>query len=201
MAANPAATPGDTAAMLDNTRPLAPFAARPLALAPAQYLNPADSLGFARRAGDPAAYLANLDQEIMFALASRKTAKQWKGPDVLARRMRNNGPYGVDVHDLGASFLRDPRYDPKQGLTDIFATNLRNVIALSTESRYVLVPYELAFMGPRGAGRAVLKLALVDARGAALVWLGAVTSDPAPAFSPALATSLAEHVADLVAAP
>ncbi|MBI3792607.1 MAG: hypothetical protein HY275_17230 [Gemmatimonadetes bacterium] len=198
---NPAANPADTAAAVDNTRPLAPFASRPLALAPVQYLNPADSLGFTARVGDVTAYLAQLDEEIQFALTSRRTAKQWQGPKVLARRMRANGPYGVDVYDLGTAPLRNPQLNVKLPMPDPFASNLRNLIAMGTESRYVLVPYELLFMGPRGAGRAVLKLALVDARGAQLVWLGAVVSDPVAAFSPAIATSLAEHVADLVAAP
>ncbi len=199
--ANPAANPADTAAVVDNSRPLAPFASRPLALLPSQYLNPADSLGFTGQLGDPVAYLAKLDEEVEYALASRKTAKQWQGPKVLGRRMRANGPYGVDVFDIGSAPLRDPRLNVTLPLPDPLAANLRNLVALGTESRYVLIPYELLFLGPKGAGRAVLKLALVDARGASLVWLGAVASDPSPKFTPALAVSLAEHVADLVAAP
>ena len=199
--ANPAANPADTAAAIDATRPLAPFASRTLALVPVQYLNPTDSLGFVRAAGDPAVWLARLDEEIEFALASRKTGKPWQGAKVLARRMKANGPYGVDVFDLSSAPLRDPRLNVQLPLPDPLATNLRSLVALGTDSRYVLIPYEVLFMGPKGAGRAVLKLALVDARGASLVWLGAVVSDPAATFSPALAASLAEHVADLVAAP
>lgn len=199
--ANPAATPGDTAAAIDNSRPLAPFASRPLALLPTQYLNPADSLGFTSQLGDPTAYLAKLDEEIEFALATRKTGKQWQGPKVLSRRMKANGPYGVDVYDVSSAPLRDPRLNVALPLADPLAGNLRSIVALGTESRYVLIPYEVLFLGPKGAGRAVLKLALVDARGASLVWLGAVASDPAAKFSPALVVSLAEHVADLVAAP
>jgi hypothetical protein len=34
-----------------------------------------------------------------------------------------------------------------------------------------------------------------------ITWMGDVLSDPAPAFSPALAASVAGHLADLVAAP
>lgn len=199
--ANPAATPGDSAAAIDNARPLAPFASRPLALLPAQFLNPADSLGFTAQVGDASAYLAKLDEEIEFALASRKTAKQWQGPRVLTRRMRANGPYGVDVSDVGTSPLRDPTFDVQGTLPDPLATNLRNLVALGGEARYVLIPYELRFAGPKGAGRAILKLALVDARSARLAWLGAVASDPAPRLSGALVASLAERVADLVAAP
>ncbi len=197
---NPAAAPGDTAA-IDNGRPLGPFASRPLAVLPAQYLNPADSLGFVGKAGDPTAFLARLDDEIEFALTARRTAKQWQGPKVLARRMKANGPYGIDVFDVASAPLRDPRLDVRQQLPEPLAGNMRSLIAVGTESRYVLIPYEVLFAGPKGAGRAVLKLALIDARGASLVWMGAVTSDPAASFSPALAASLAERVADLVAAP
>jgi transposase InsO family protein len=198
---NPAANPADTLASADNGRPLAPFAARPLAFLPAQYLNAADSLGFIAQVGDPAVYLAQLDEEIAFALAARKAGKKWQGPAILARRMKANGPYGVDVYDVSSAPLRNPRLNVALPLPEPLASNLRSLVALGTESRYVLIPYEVLFMGAKGAGRAVLKLALVDARGASLVWLGAVASDPVPKFSPALVASLAEHVADLVAAP
>ena len=198
---NPAATLNDTAAMLDAARPLGPFASRSLAVTPAQHMVTGDSLGFAAQLGDRAAVLARVDDEIEFALAARQTAKQWQGAKVIARRMRNGGPYGVDAFDLGTAILRDPRLNVSQALLDPLASNLRNLIALSTESRYVLVPYELSFAGPKGAGRAILKLALIDARAARLVWLGVVVSDPAAKASLGLAASLGEHVADLVAAP
>jgi hypothetical protein len=47
----------------------------------------------------------------------------------------------------------------------------------------------------------VLHLVLVDARRSRPVWAIEVASEPAPSFSPALAASVAEHLADLIAAP
>jgi hypothetical protein len=48
-------------------------------------------------------------------------------------------------------------------------------------------------------GRAVLRIALLDARRSKIVWMADVVSDPYPSFSPALAASVAEHLADLIA--
>ncbi len=46
-----------------------------------------------------------------------------------------------------------------------------------------------------------MKLVLVDARTTEFLWVHEVRSDPAPAFGPAVLTSLANHFADLVIAP
>ncbi len=50
-------------------------------------------------------------------------------------------------------------------------------------------------------GRAILNLAIIDARLSRIVWLADIASDPRDGFSPALAANLAGHVADLFAAP
>ncbi|HET7583671.1 MAG TPA: hypothetical protein VFK13_02130 [Gemmatimonadaceae bacterium] len=50
-------------------------------------------------------------------------------------------------------------------------------------------------------GRAVLNVAIIDARLSRIIWLADIASDPQDGFSPALATNLAGHVADLFAAP
>ena len=66
-------------------------------------------------------------------------------------------------------------------------------------------PVELRFekgsVGDSAAGRAVLHLVLVDARRSRPLWAIEVVSEPATSFSPALAASVAEHLADLIAAP
>lgn len=186
---------------MDTSRPLAEFASRPLALVPVQALGGGDSLGFAAQIGNVGAFLASIDDEIVFALAQRRTARQWQMPLVLARRMKNNGPYGVDVYDMGAGPLRDPKLKTDMPLGDPLASNLRSLVALSGEARYVIIPIEVTFAGPRSAGRALLKVALVDARSARLVWLGIVSSDPVAAVSPAIPASLGSRFADLVAAP
>ncbi|MBI2796248.1 MAG: hypothetical protein HYX65_06020 [Gemmatimonadetes bacterium] len=191
----PAAAPADTA------RPLAEFASRPLALVPVQLLGSGDSLGFAAQVNNAGAFLASIDDEIAFALSQRRTARQWQMPPVLARRMRSNGPYGVDVHDMGAGPLRDPKLKGDLPLPDPLASNLRSLVALGGEARYVLIPVEVTFAGAKGAGRAVLKLVLVDARSARLVWVGVVATDPVARVTPAIPAMLGARVADLVTAP
>lgn len=203
-AQSPAPTPAPTttAGTVPATGPiLAPFASQPVILLPTQFLAGGDSLGWAAKAGAVGEYLKGVDDEIAFALQQRRTARQWILPMALARKLRNNVTYApADIYDIGAGPLRDPKLKTDEPLADPIASNLRSMIAL-TEARYVLVPIELSFAGPKTAGRATLKLALIDARSARLVWIGAVASDPSPSFSPALAAGLGSRIADLVAAP
>ena len=196
-----APAPTSVAAPVDTLRPLAEFASRPLALVPVQSLGSGDSLGFAGQVSNVGAFLATVDDEITFALAQRRTARQWQMPVALARRMKNNGPYGVDVYDMGAGPLRDPKLKTDVALPDPLASNLRSLVALGGEARYVLIPVEITFAGAKGAGRALLKLALVDARSARLVWVGIIVSDPVARVSAAIPAMLGARVADLVAAP
>jgi hypothetical protein len=81
------------------------------------------------------------------------------------------------------------------------ASELRSLIALQEDARYVLFPVEIRFdPAERGTGRAVLRVAILDARMSRITWMGDVLGDPASTFSPALAASVAGHLADLVAA-
>jgi hypothetical protein len=86
-------------------------------------------------------------------------------------------------------------------LGEPLATQLRAVVALN-DARYAILPVEVRFeRAGEGAGRAVLHVALIDARRSEVVWLTDVASDAAATLSPALAASLGAHFADLVAAP
>lgn len=194
----PVSAPGATPA---SPSVLGPFASLPVILLPTQFLAGGDSLGWSAKAGPVTEYLASIDDEIAFALQQRRTARQWILPPALSRRMRANVTYApANIYDIGAGPLRDPKIKTDEPLADPIASNLRTMVAL-TEARYVLVPVEVSFGGAKTAGRATLKLALVDARSARLVWLGTVTSDSSPTFSPAIAAGLASRIADLVAAP
>ena len=197
----PTPTPPAANAPRDAVRPLAEFASRPLALIPVQALGARDTIGFAAQIGNVGAFLSSIDDEIAFALAQRRTARQWQMPAVLARRMKNNGPYGIDVYDMGAGPLGDPRLKNDVPLPDPLASNLRSLVALGGEARYAIIPVELTFAGSRTAARALLKIALVDARSSQLVWIGIIASEPVSRVSPAIPASLGASFADLVAAP
>jgi hypothetical protein len=180
-------------------RPLASLADSRVVLLPVQELRGGDTLGFAAAAGDPRAYLALLDDEIAFALDERKLRPAWASGAEAARMARRNPTFGVDAYALDAGELRS---DPKKGgpeLSPALSGKLRSLAALHG-ARYVLVPVELRFAGARGAGRAVLRTVVIDARAAQLVWSGDVSGDPSPSFSPALAASVAGKLADLITA-
>ncbi|HEY9448775.1 MAG TPA: hypothetical protein VIQ60_03445, partial [Gemmatimonadaceae bacterium] len=116
-------------------------------------------------------------------------------------------------------WLRPPLEKPPEQLPEPFASQVRSLVALQEGAQYVLYPVEVRFesvgtdgtqpsggpsdakgsAGARTQGRAVLRIALIDARRQKVVWMADVVSDPYPSFSPALAASVAEHLADLIA--
>jgi hypothetical protein len=184
-------------------RPLGAFATRPIVVLPTNYFRAGDSLGWAGQAGDPREYLATLDAEISFALTERRLDRVWILPEKLEASVRRNPSFATDPHDLSAEWLRPPgpRKMPEQ-LPEPLASQLRTLVALHEGAQYVLFPVEVRFQpAGGGAGQALLRIALLDTRRSHIVFMGDVRSDPSPAFSPAVAASLAGHLADLIAAP
>jgi hypothetical protein len=204
-------------------RPLAAFMSRPVLVLPTRFLGGDGALGWTGQVGDPATYLGDLDAEIAFALKQRGIDKMWVLPPAIVRSVRRNPGFAVDPHDLSADWLRPPLEKPPEQLPEPFASQLRSLVALQEGAQYVLYPVELRFepvevegpseprsgsgskgseggaTGARTEGRAVLRIALLDARRSKIVWMADVVSDPYPSFSPALAASVAEHLADLIA--
>ncbi|HJU88540.1 MAG TPA: hypothetical protein VJ672_04065 [Gemmatimonadaceae bacterium] len=188
----------------EQQRPLSSLAAQRLVVLPVQYLREADSLGWASAAGSPREYLRTVDSEITFAVKGRGVESMWVFAEQIARSAKRNSGYAADPYALAAQSLRPGVKRKQELLREPLATQLRSLVAF-TEARYALLPVELRFErggGSDGAvGRAVLHLVLVDARRSRPVWAIEVASDPAQRFSPALAASVAEHLADLVAEP
>lgn len=204
-------------------RPLAAFLSRPVLVLPTRFLGGDGSLGWAGQIGDPEAYLGDVDAEIAFAFKQRGIDKQWILPPAIVRSVRRNPGFATDPHELTADWLRPPLKKPPEQLPEPFGSQVRGLVALQEGAQYVLYPVEVRFepvsvegaaeSGPGGGsqgseggapgarveGRAVLRIALLDARRAKIVWMADVVSDPYPSFSPALAASVAEHLADLIA--
>lgn len=182
-------------------RPLASLAARKVIVLPTHYLRPADSLGWAAQIANRRDYLRDVDAEISFALGERGLDRRWVFPRALAAAARRNPTIAPDPYDLAAEWLRPPLRKAPDLLPEPFASELRTLIAIEDGTQYVLFPVEIRFE-PAGAGkgRAVLTVAVLDPRRSRIVWMGDIGSDPAPAFTPALAASAAEHLADLIAA-
>ena len=183
------------------SRPLAGLAGQHVVVLPTHYLRPVDSLGWATNIPRQREYLRSVDDEIAFALGERGFRTNWIFPEDLAKSAKRNAGYAADPYALAAEGLRPPgQRNQSLMLRDPLASQLRSLVALN-DSRYVLFPVELRFEKNGGMGRAVLRVALIDARLSAIRWAGDVSSDPTTAFSPALAASLAGHLADLIAAP
>ena len=183
-----------------DVRPLATFAAQRVAVTPAQRLRLADSAAWGAQVASPRAYLGVLDSAFSAALAARGLRGAWALPEDVVRAARRNVAYAADPHALAVNALIPRRTPAPEDITEPLASQLRTLVALA-DARYALVPVELRFEKGAGAGRAVVHLALLDARAAQVTWSGDVASDTASTLSPALAASAATRVADLIAAP
>jgi hypothetical protein len=178
--------------------PLAAFVAERIAVMPVQLLR-ADTGTLV----GPAAwgtFRKELDDSIGAAISQRGVGRKWAYASDIARTARLNSAYVSDPYSLGAQSLRNTVYKGGDKLPDVLNSNLRSLIALG-DTRFALIPVELGFARNGPVQRAVLRLALVDGRGAIFIWVGDVASDPATTLTPALIASLAARVADLVVAP
>jgi hypothetical protein len=167
---------------------------------PTQAVGGDDRLGWRAQAGGERAVLDMLDRAIESELSGRGLATQWIFPPALVRAARRNPTYVTDpyaLRSLDAVRLAERR--PQDQLSDPFASQLRALAGVS-DVRYALVPLDVrAESAVQDAPlRAVLRVAVVDARGAQLTWLGAVAGDSLREFTPATAAVLARRLADLV---
>jgi hypothetical protein len=189
------------AAPLPAARPLAALAAQPILLLPLQAVYPADSLGWYASIADEGAFRRRVDDEMAFALKSRGATPQWIMPETVARAVRRNPGFASDPYTLSAAALA-PGVALRDGaVPDPLASQLRSLVALG-DARFTLVPVDVRFLKAGDGGVASMRVALVDARASRLRGTFDVRTDTAASFSePAIATSLAEKFADLIAAP
>jgi hypothetical protein len=141
------------------------------------------------------------DNDIAAAFRDRGI-RTWIMPGGLDSAFRRNPTYATDPHTLAEEPLRSPTLGVDQRLPEPLASQLRTLVALHDDTRLVLAPVELrveATPGAAGSGRGVLRLVLVDARASSVRWIGEVASDPAPAFGPAITTSIADKLSAVIA--
>jgi len=184
--------------------PLSPFTGRKVVVLPASYVLQGDSLGWAAQIQDDSAYLRSFDAELEFALKDRKLGKVWVMSSKLPAEYRRNSDYMADPYQLAGEWLRYPGpHKQVEFLPDPLATQVRSILSMNERAEYVLYPVEIRFMpSPVGKGGvAALRAVLLDPRRNKMDWMGDVYSEPMDQFSPALLASLAEHLADLFAAP
>lgn len=199
--------PSEPGAALENTRALAGLATVPVIVTPAQSIRAGDPMGWATRTRSRD-FLRGLDGEIAFVLRERGIDSVWKLPERLAADLRRNPSLGVNLGALASTPLADPTIKIGQRVGDPLLSQLRTLVALH-DGRHALLPVEVRFIpegtsptaGQPTTGRAVLRLVLVDARLGEVRWVGDVRSDVTTNPSKAVEATLAQRVADLIAAP
>ena len=202
----PQAAPADTQASqpaqlpVRTMSPLAGLAGQHIVVLPVHYLR-ADTIGAAARIEDPRGTLAALDSAIERALGERGFRTSWSYPPALARSARRNAGYVSDPYSLAGERLRFGVRMSDDRLAEPLASQLRSIVAV-TDARYALFPVELRFERvPDGKLRPILHVALLDARGSSVRWMGDVRGAAGTNITPATLESVAFALADLVAAP
>lgn len=179
---------------------LARFAGLKVMVLPTQAVVTTDVLGWRTSAGGDTRILASLDSALADTLSGRGLGGLWIFPPALRRSISRNPTYLSELSTMRAldavRVAMRKRDDP---LAEPFASQLRALAGVS-DARYALIPLEIRFepILAGTSGRAALRTALVDARGAQLVWVGDVLGDPDARFGSAILASLAQRVADLV---
>jgi hypothetical protein len=181
--------------------PLNGFAAQRVAVLPTQRLRPVDTLAWGGALPAGRGYLVALDSALAAQLAGRGLGTAGALAADVERAARRNVAHAPDPRALAVNALLPRRAAPPEDLPEPLASQLRTLVAL-TDARYALVPVELRFeKAADGAGRAVLRVALLDARASTVTWSGDVAGDSSATLSAALAASPAARRADLSAAP
>jgi hypothetical protein len=183
-------------------RPLSQLAAQRVIVTPAYTLVSPDPLGWSALLPKSRDYLRQFDDTLQSVLGERGLRKQWIYPADLVRAMKGSPTYAVDPYTLGSGILRSSAVVSGTRFGDPLATQLRTMIALQEDARAVIIPVELRFEKEKtGQGIAVLRVALLDGRLGDVRWIGSVRSEPFDKPSPAMLTSLASHLADLITSP
>jgi hypothetical protein len=145
------------------------------------------------------------DADIASALDDRGLRKVWVFPDALVESYRRNSSYAADPYTLAEEPLRSPNLRVDARLPEPLASQIRTLVALHDDVRFVLAPVELRLepvgTPPAQTGRGVLRLMLLDARLSNVQWIGDIVSDTVSSFGPVITASIAARLANVVASP
>ena len=178
--------------------PLVAYTTQRIALTPTSLVR-MDSLGWGQRLGGPIVTGRALDSALVSALYDRGVSKSWVMPADLVRSFERNRSYATSPYELTTNALRAVNFQAASRYGEPLSSQLRTMIALHESVRLVLLPVELRFERDGRAGRAVLRLVLLDARAADARWVGEVRGDTSSVPRRAL-DSVAGRFADLFVA-
>lgn len=177
---------------------LANLAAQHIVILPTYAVRVVPGLGWGS-IGRPSDLQKTLDADIVAAFDERGIRKTWIFPADLELAYRRNPTYSPDPSTLAEEPLRSPVLALETRLAEPFASQVRTLVALHEDARYVLAPVELRLEKAGTGGRGVLRLVLMDARLSKVTWIGEFSSDTLPAFSPAITAGIASKLASAVA--
>ena len=141
-----------------------------------------------------------MDSSLAQVLDNRGLASKWVLPAALQRAFERNRAYATDPYQLGVEPLRQLSFVTGSKFGEPLSTQLRTMIALESDARFVLIPLELRFESEGTRMRGVMRLVFLDPRVAEAKWVGEVKGVPADNAALALAV-VANLVADLFVAP
>jgi hypothetical protein len=181
-------------------RPLAAFAAQRMVVMPTARVRAADSLGWVKGLGGVEPAARKLDTSIVAVLDERGLASRWILPAELVRSYERNRTYAADPYQLAIEQVRPSSFKAGGRYGDPLSSQLRTLIALHENARFVFMPIELRFEREGAGGHAVVRVALLDPRSAEARWVAEVKGSAAS--TPALAlVNVARSLADLFVAP
>jgi hypothetical protein len=201
----PAAPPKDDTPQLGAvvsgaSRPMSPWATRPVAVYPLQRIAPADSAGWASAIPDVSAAMQAFDDELRFALTQRRGLSEWKQLPDLERAARRAVPFSPVLRDLPVEALVGKLDERLRSVPGSLAESIRKISGL-TDVRWALVPAQVKFVPAAGGQRAVVRVLLIDARTGEIGFAADVLGEVAPAWAPVVLASVAQRVADQFVAP
>lgn len=191
------------------TSPLSGMIGRQVLVLPAQLISTALPGGSSEVRPDEASLLKLLDQEITDAFRKRGIRGNWTfADDIIASAARNGGLAGDPLGLPVAGIRRVKAGDTP--LPEPLASNIRTLVSL-TSARYVVMPLEARVDMTGGQRKGSLRVLLIDARTARVLWAadveGQSSRDPAvvsEAMSPfgfrIIAREIAGAFADMVVA-
>lgn len=182
-----------------DTPPLAAYASQRVAVTPTAFVR-GDSLGWVQRLGGVRATARQFDTALVAALDARALASRWILPAELVRSFERNRSYATDPYLLSEEPLRSSAFVTGVKFGDPLSSQLRTMIALHEDARFVLLPIELRFEKLGEVARASLRVALVDPRFSEARWVADVRGDTTRSPAAALA-SVAGRLTDFFVLP
>lgn len=177
---------------------LARFATQTLIVYPVQALPSVAPTAWRPAVGDANAFLLRADSAIELALGGRGLATLWVFPKALQRAARRNPTYLIDPYTTRVAAALYVAMRKKDEPIPEPAAGVMRAHASVSDARYLFVPLEVRVDGIDTGGRLVARLAVVDARGSQVVWVGETMTAQHSTFSTEMIDELARGVADLV---